>query len=276
MPAVGAPADQLLEWAELLLAGRCMAANGFRFTVDWTAPAVDDGVSAVRPYGSDDATAAAANGYGITAEMRLDKDDPNRSYRSALSPERRLRYDETFFGAGDDTTSADTADGLRYTTSRTGCLADARRALYGDLDRWVALDVWASDLDAQIVPVVRADPAYRAALDVWRGCMSGHGFDLADPDAARAAALAHYRAATPGDAQEYERQLAVADAGCSQRSGLRATGDRLHQAQLARLAGARTGDAEEYRAIKTEAVRKAQSLRDDLRAAGGPSSGGSR
>ncbi|WP_433063769.1 hypothetical protein [Dactylosporangium sp. CS-033363] len=267
MPAPTDRDDDLLEWAELVLAGRCMAAAGYEFSVDWV---VEHGKPdfVLMPYGTTDTALAERYGYGIgpalSGQLRGGHTDPNRAYVASLSRKEQQRYSVAFFGGGADPISVTGEDGSTTTTNRDGCLSGARQTLYGDLARWVALDVWASNLDEQLVPEVLADPAYRTALAAWRSCMAAAGHPAATPDDSRTAISELYRTAGHAAAWPVEQATAVADARCTAGTQLLAVAERLHGEHARRLFAGRAADVEEYQARRTEAVRRARDLLTEL------------
>jgi len=268
LPAAEASSDHLLQWSELVLAGRCMTDRGFDFAVDAAPPDVEAGADD-SPYGRDDVAWAAQHGYGIgdPAAPAGEHADPNHAYVEALSTRRQQEFTAALFGTRDDAVTTKTVDGLTLSTNRTGCLADARRALYGgDLDRWFRLDVWVDDLNQLIVARVHADPGYQQALAAWRECLQAKGFSAADPQSARADVLESYRRLPTEQARDRERAEAVADAECAAQHRLVAIGDQLHRAVTSEVVGDRRNDLDDYRKLRSGAVAQAVQLLADVRA----------
>jgi hypothetical protein len=268
LPAPTDPDDELLEWSELVLAGRCMADHGYEFIVDWnvdhTAPDF-----ARLPYGTGDVALAERYGYGVGPGQRGDlrasgKRDPNRDYVSSLSKREQRAYSDTFFGDGVEVVSVTSDDGSQTSTGRTGCLAGARSTLYGDLDRWVALDVWAGNLDQEIIPKVMADSRYQEALGAWRSCMSAKGYPATDPNANRAVIADLYRTRDYAAAWPVEQATAVADARCVQESRLTTVADEQHREYTRQLFAGRAADVDDYRARREGALRQARGLLSEL------------
>lgn len=266
LPGVGATDDDLLQWSELVLSGQCMVHYGYSFYVDWT---VDDSIPnfGAMPYGTDDMALARKYGYGFGVQQALGtsgaKADPNRSYVATLTTKQQQAYTITMFGTGVDKIEVKTASGVE-STDRDGCLADARRFLYGDLDTWVPLDVWVNNLDVDIVPRVQATKSYIAALGMWRTCMTAQGQPAESPDASRQRIMKLYQTETYADAWPVEQTVAVADATCTAQSKLLTVAKATHAQIVGQLQKARAADVKDFLTRKTQAVDRARKLLSQL------------
>ncbi|MBB5869975.1 hypothetical protein F4553_003354 [Allocatelliglobosispora scoriae] len=263
LPDAGATESELIDWAELLLAGECMAAHGHEFTVDW----VNDPsarIPMVVPYGSSDIAAAQRDGYGWGPARRAGGKgsyaDANQAYTKTLTKPQEQRYTQDFFGDRQTVVTVKRADGAEVSTSSTGCLADARRTLFGDLARWVPLDVRFSGIDGEVIPLVLAEPEVKASLAEWRACMGRAGHSVENPTDARDKARALYSAMEFEPAWAAERAMATADATCVVQSRLRTIGDRLQARHLKGLLRDSAGEIESYRTLRTGAVQRARSM----------------
>jgi hypothetical protein len=109
-------------------------------------------------------------------------------------------------------------DGTEVRFPLTGCVAAAREELYGGNARYMVTSLFVENLRGEIERRVLADERYRAVLGAWRQCMRGAGHPVRDAGAAARVVLRR---------PDVEREVAVADATCSRRTGLTATGRRL-------------------------------------------------
>lgn len=262
LPGESAQSDLLVDWAETLLAGRCMANLGYEFVVDWP---YDDISPSAGPFGSDDVETATMVGFGLRASRVPAEADPNQTLVARLSPNRQVQYTVAMFGAATDKVNVVLPDGSVLTTGLSGCLADARRALFGqDLDGWFRLDVWASTTQEEILSEVLASTDYGEALDVWRTCMTENGYAVGDPMAARDLAAQAYTRLAADLAWQREREIAVAAAACARRSNLVSVGQRLQTRITATLLARSQAVAAEHERRRTAAVDKARQLRAQL------------
>lgn len=267
LPLPSDPDDQLTSWAELVLAGRCMQAQGYDFSVDWvidrSRPEFGD-----NPFGADDVQLAQKVGYGIgsthrAADSSRQQQDPNRAYIASLSARQQRDFTRALFGDGTDAIEVPAGHGSIISTNRNGCLSAARRELYGDLDQWVALDVRASNLEVEVAERVLTSQEYRNVLAKWRSCMTDLGYPADDPQASRQAVAKIYQSQPYEQAWPVERARAVADATCVGRTGLLMVAKREHQA-ISQLSEFATAETQDYQARKARAVHRARELLTEL------------
>jgi hypothetical protein len=153
---VGLPAqvvgdEALLGWAETVIAGRCMVAQGFPFAV---AAPTSAGTSSeerlAELYGITDVALAEKRGYGITPRFRRPSaaaEDANRQYVSAMDAGGQRAYTTAYFGDDDHRVEVKENGVVVAEYGSAGCLAKARTHLYGSLQDWADLDTWAMSLD---------------------------------------------------------------------------------------------------------------------------------
>jgi hypothetical protein len=159
---VSAPARSLsskeraaLFLAEEKLVARCMRAKGLTYhAVGPSSAELEAEVEAAaldleRAYGSDDVERARQEGYGpvrrpsppAAEAVTQDpvRDHPNTRLVQSMSPARQRAYTVALFGEPNDMVAVDLPDGGRLSVSVAGCVAEARRSLYGDVRRYLRL-----------------------------------------------------------------------------------------------------------------------------------------
>lgn len=246
---------RLLDQAEQVLAGGCMRKLGFKYWVDtrrlppaWTFP-----------YVIDDPAWARTNGYGGARQRQINaavKADPNARYAETLSPARQQAYRMAFFGSERSAVSARTPDGVSMSTGSQGCLADARRQLFGDLQTWFAGDTVEVHLDLVVVPKTQADARYRKALAAWSRCAHPAG----SPDDLRRTAADRVRNKRPQVADHVERRLASLEARCAVTSGLGRVARAVDAHFRVRAEREFAGSIKPLRAMQYAALPKATEL----------------
>ncbi|MFP3991219.1 hypothetical protein U9R90_27875 [Streptomyces sp. E11-3] len=182
------------------------------------------------PYGIADLAWARAHGFGSAQRRLADaaaREDPNRHYRHWLPESTRRAYD----------------------TALTGCVTDARRALYGDLERRRRTTATLATLKKAYRAKVYAHRDYRAALDAWSACMRERGHQVTDP-----AVLAAYARRSPAP----ERRTAVASAECVRGTGLARTGHRLEATLRAQAYATHPADVTDHAARTEYALSRAR------------------
>jgi hypothetical protein len=219
-----------LNRAEEILIARCMSAEGFRYAL--VVPSIARVGS--RPVGIvlDDAAWAAVHGYGSADADRVDAivaANPNPTYALSLPPGRRRAYQVALVGIRARDLQARLPDGRVIDGSGDGCIATARRQLYGDLPGWFRADAVLSALEPSVEQRVRRDPAFAAGVAAWAACIHRAGYQADTPDELRAGLRA-------GGPRSAEITLAVAEARCGASSGL---GDLVRALSLRHRAAVR-------------------------------------
>ncbi|MCB5165843.1 hypothetical protein LG634_13485 [Streptomyces bambusae] len=225
-----------LEHAESLLVGACMKDRGYRYTV--VPPAQQPPVPPDFPYGIDDAEFARSHGFGTDLDLQVTRraaTDPNRSYARSLGSARGTGYAQALTGTAGKRITVTLPSGFRIATNTTGCLAQARRTLYGDHPAWFAATRTAENLKAVYQARTRKDPAYAAAVRKWSACMSGRGWQVKDLEALRMQASAASHRAPTRRQLAHERAAAGAEAECVRATGLVAVALRVEEPYRTRL-----------------------------------------
>ncbi|MFF9500064.1 hypothetical protein [Streptomyces sp. NPDC014656] len=164
----------------------------------------------------------AGRGIRVTAEPRAPAQDG--AFRAAL------------FGTGPRELSVTLATGATVTAHSDGCLAAARRRLYGDQRRWFRVQVVVDNLRAEAQARYRDDPAHRTALARWTACVAPPGRPRPrNPD--------------PEDA-----------ARCARETGLDETRARLERAELTEVRALHREELTTYRQLRDRALLRAVRL----------------
>ncbi|NEA31709.1 hypothetical protein [Streptomyces sp. SID13031] len=240
-PAVGAQGKALLRSAEERLVHECMSAAGFQY---FERPPATKSDQRDFPYVVDDVAWAAANGYG-RPEQTAPPVDPAARYFAGLPKEQQNAWRKTLVGSGKQI-SVELAPGRRLSASDKGCIASARRTLYGDLVGWFKARRLTDNLDFLVQDKVRDDQRYVTAMADWAGCVKGRGYDAADPGALREVVAKRNEGRAASVVRAAEVEATVAEATCANSTsltrtlrsiepGYRAAAIAEHQRELADL-----------------------------------------
>jgi hypothetical protein len=258
LPPETASRDELVEWAEDLLAGQCMAAGGFKYFVTWrpSEPTSADEPPKWWSFGNANVGLARAHGYRVTEVGGVDRlRESNAQYVTHLSMARQADYKLAYSGDPHKAITVKLPSGFQFSVSKTGCLSTARTWLYGDLAQWLVTTMTVSNFDSEVHPAVVADPRYIAALGKWRDCLQSQGYHYSDPMAARKAGLDF----GPADRQQ-EINLAVSDAECTVSSRLLEVVEDVYGQKLAATKESRQAYLVEYDRLQGNAAAKARKV----------------
>ncbi|MDQ3691899.1 MAG: hypothetical protein M3406_18065 [Chloroflexota bacterium] len=139
-----------------------------------------------------------------------------------LKPDDAARFYVDFFGTEEERVEIVERDGSGAGRAGGGCMAEADRALYGDIEREMWLRDARGTAESDIWVTTLEDQAVVEALDWWRDCVAEREVYYADPEQAFSGALKFAQASDHAQ----ERLIASADAVCKVESGL----DRAVQA----------------------------------------------
>ncbi|MDG9720672.1 hypothetical protein [Streptomyces sp. DH24] len=251
----------LLRRAQEQLIADCMRGHGF-----WYATAPERTRSAASPsprpsaeqrrfpYGIDDIAWARTHGFGdnnARDHEALRTANPNVRYVSTLPSQRRQQYQQALGGSGrDGIVTVELSSGHRIMGNRDGCMSQAQQELYGDFDTWFKADTMVNNLASESGPRILADPAYRKALSAWSACMTRAGHPAGSPGALREGFVARAKRLSDADRDALERDLAVTEARCVDRTGLVSAARRLEKHY-----------AHEQRRIRREEIDTRQRMR---------------
>ncbi|MGW0391061.1 hypothetical protein ACWDYJ_09175 [Streptomyces sp. NPDC003042] len=146
------------------------------------------------------------------------------------------RFQAAYFGTDPRELSFTLPTGHTVTANTDGCLADARRVLYGDQKRWFEAEVIVNNLSAEAQARMTDDPHHRAATARWKRC-TGH-LSGTHPD---------------------QPEPAVTDR-CNRESGLAEIESRLEPALLAKVRTERREQLAAYRQLRKLALQRAANL----------------
>jgi len=185
----------LAENATQKVTGRCMHARGLVFYpfLQRTAEAATMAtlVPGV-PQAAIGLAARQANGYGFYAKGvqhathpgAADRPDRETKYIASLPAGEKQRYLLAVNGPPSQKLSV-TIPGIGLGPAEqiatSGCVAAARRQVYGSLANFVLVAVGWGQLQGQLKPV-QADPAFSAVIARWSACMADHGYQYPGPD----------------------------------------------------------------------------------------------
>ncbi|KAA0930686.1 hypothetical protein [Streptomyces apricus] len=263
----------ILGEAEQRLISDCMRDKGFRYGLDLDTDGPRGGVPE-RRFGSDDVAWARRHGYGLAEAARsgdgngsgkaaVAGNSPQARYVASLTPGRKATFDRALNGTDRAAIVVPAPGRGQIFTSADGCLADARRRLYGDLRRWTEAKAAVVNLEYLTFDAVVKEPRYTKALADWHSCMKARGLAHSNSSEAIGAVAKENRSRTAGKAWKHEVTVAVADAECNRAAGLARTGIRLqreHVRDAARHEFAR--QTRYYTRAVTTALTRARSLPD--------------
>jgi hypothetical protein len=208
----------------------CMQRLGWDFEVPAATPEEASGgpayLTLLEQWTFVDAPSAEAEGYGFEAYLaevaaylaqvgELDREaripDP-----TSMSPEDAARYELDYFGTEEERVEIVERDGSTSSVAGGGCLGEASRAVWGDIEQELRLRDARGTAEADIWGATLADDAVSDTLNAWRSCVRQEGLEFEDPPHAVAAALTSAQA---GDFDS-ENLIAEADATCKIESGL--------------------------------------------------------
>ncbi|MGW7730122.1 hypothetical protein [Streptomyces canus] len=253
--------DARLLYAEDLIVHTCMARSGLRFVAEPLA--ASSRPAAEQRYGTADVAAARAHGYGYSetsaGQRRADftSPDPNEAYQRTLSPDDQRAYETALYGTAASRPQVELPDGQGLVIATEGCVAQARKRLYGDdLRGYLISQHVTANLEGHIAQDVRDAKAYRSALGGWRTCMANRGFSFATPQEARQGG----QTAAHKGGRAAEIRVATADAACGQEHRLLTTAVALEQDRFADQGPELTSWISEFRSRRLAALPKAREL----------------
>ncbi|MEV8374919.1 hypothetical protein AB0P21_19435 [Kribbella sp. NPDC056861] len=256
---VTAEDQALLHRAEQRLIKQCMTTAGFQYD---ERPVPPERTERRFAYLIDDVAWAKVHGY----------DDPNPAPRSTnpnaqqaqrLPAMEARRWERTLIGDGKQI-SFELGDGSRISTSDKGCLATARRTLYGDLAGWFRARRTSDGLAYIVYAKVNNDQRYAAAMKEWVACVRGRGYPADSPG--RLMEVVKQR--TKGQPRQAIRAAeiagAVTEAECATTTSVARTARELHAEHLTWTTAENRREFQELERLERAALPRA-------RAALGPS-----
>ncbi|HUR13838.1 MAG TPA: hypothetical protein VM097_05020 [Mycobacteriales bacterium] len=244
--------------AEQELTRRCLVRAGFPDVPRSTSSAVDTDLLGYPARLS--ASQVSVSGYG--SSIRRDPSsstDPQGSYLESLPSDRRAAYEVASVGGIADTSRVTLPDGTIVEAPKSGCVAQARTTLYGNVQQFLLVAYLPQTALKEVNGVSDADEL-KAVRSAYKACMKERGLEVGNwQDGVKQAQEIYERAPSPdGRVSGQEILIAVADATCRDKTGLVAAYDRVVQDRAVRwlasnetqvLAAAEARRAAEKRAV---------------------------
>ncbi|MBW3086905.1 hypothetical protein KEM60_03134 [Austwickia sp. TVS 96-490-7B] len=231
---------------ETLIAKKCMKDAHYKVF-----PSPIKAIPDVVPEGTLSLTEGEAkkNGYRlseVTGNPEKDDDDGNLEWENSTQ-EYKKKYSVAYFG--DDASSVSYSSPQGETSiSTTGCLAEARKTLYGDLERMLRLGwIESNELKPLVGKKVSADPDLADVHKKWSSCMKEKNFQYGEPAQARKAVVSLYEKGEREKAKSQEMETALADAQCQQVSGYVATYQAVEKKATGEVYGKKVEDIVAWR-----------------------------
>ena len=200
----------ILTWGEQELTARCMAAKGFAYQVDPPAASDDTARSpSLGGFGTPLTLEEASNGYPATQSERpaatgVESPGRTRRYQRALDREhaRQVQIEIPGFALG---------------ASSRGCVATARRQLYGSVRNYLMVEYAAQGI-RRFASGVLEEPQVQRAVAEYETCMRAAGYAVDNPGQAPQLAERRFGQHRLGEASAREVEMATTDALCQSRS----------------------------------------------------------
>jgi hypothetical protein len=192
-----------------------MAEAGFRYPpMENYMPVSETTSSLVGIPGPLDVSAAQLRGYGPEIGSSPGATDPEtalQEYLAGLTANQQATFTSAEHGDGREVTIT-TPDGVVASAAADGCIADARKAVYGSVEDFLRLQ-YQPQAVYSLVSGVENTPEVQAAAQEYSQLMAQSGYDLANPAEARVLARQNFGSRGMNDpASDEERAMAVADA----------------------------------------------------------------
>ncbi|WP_380659776.1 hypothetical protein [Sinosporangium siamense] len=241
-----------------------MRRRGFRYVAGSVKPRDKEDVQRqFRPATNDDIETSRREGYGIHAMPdKQAQADPNGDYLKALSADRRKLWLRAHRGTGKTISAAVPSGSGSYGTPSSGCLAQARQALYGNLNSYVTAQAAMKTFNAPVTAATESDPEVVKVMRQWSRCMARRGFQFDEWEEAHKAASELYgeiRRPLPEPVPQ-EIEIAVADAECSAETGKSAVERTRYSYHQAKLLKEQEAQINAYRKMRERALAKAKDV----------------
>jgi len=233
--AVISPSLSAEEWALVVnahgaVAESCMQQLGWDFEVGTATAETESGgpgsLSELEQWTFTDVASAESIGFGLQShlaevaafidQLELDAGVAHIPDPLTMSPEDAARYELDYFGREDERIEITERDGSHSGQSGGGCIAEAERALFGDIEQAMWLRDARGTAQSDIWMATVSDEAVNDALESWKGCVRERGYEFDDPHHAFDTAVS---AAQAGDFDQ-ERLIATTHAVCTAESNL--------------------------------------------------------
>lgn len=223
------------EWALVVnahgaVAESCMQQLGWDFRYGTataeTESEVPGSLSALEQWTFTDVASAESVGFGLQShlaevaayigQLELDAGEAHIPDPLTMRPEDAARFELDFFGREEARIEITERDGSHSGMSGGGCIAEAERALFGDIEQAMWLRDARGTAESDIWMATLSDEAVNDALDSWKTCVLERGYEFEDPHGAYDAAASAARAGN----FDQERSIAATHAACVAESNL--------------------------------------------------------
>lgn len=243
----------ILTWGEQELTARCMAVKGFAYEVD-PLVAPDDAVTppSLGGFGTPLTLEEASDGYPAT-QLR-------RPTPTALeSPRRTPRYERALDARHARQVRIE-IPGIAVGASTRGCVATARRQLYGSVRNYLMVEYAAQGI-RQFGSSALEDSQVQRAITKYETCMRAAGYAAGNPGQARQLAVRRFGRTRLNEASPAEVEMATSDARCQRRSEVYALLDDAVADAASEWLRATESDLEKTIEIRSRAMDTAFELR---------------
>lgn len=235
----------VLATVEDMMVGDCMRTAGFDYfplTLERAQKSAKSSEQSFRqnfPFTPDD----EGDVYDAIVPEELDRS--NDDYVATLSPGEQDAYDLQLSGSWEDEDLVHVdINGGQASTPESGCLSEARKALYGSLENALLSQFFTNNLRTLALGSTQSDSRVTEGLAAWARCMGASGYSFSAFGEARS-----YAYKNASDAQA----VADADALCVSQNRLDAVFDTVYDVHLL----AATEDNAAYLEVVDEANRVA-------------------
>ncbi|MEV7995846.1 hypothetical protein AB0O67_29315 [Streptomyces sp. NPDC086077] len=243
--------QQVLRQAEYKLTRRCMAARGFDY------PASGSGTIGIDDSWHPDLETRRSRGYGFADPGP----SPGDQYPPGLPAAERNSYVRALTGDPERRAVLRLSSGPEFTFGTTGCIAESRIGLYGDVVDAARVSYVPQEAHNALNHPIVSSSAMREAMALWTSCMRDREYPYESMEEARADALrSHDSAGTTDAARRAEIRIAVADGECALVAGLPKVVDRVGRRHAARLSAEQRADLSLATQLRAEALQRARRI----------------
>jgi hypothetical protein len=238
----------VLDAAEEQLVERCMNQRGHAYQ-----PFVPPLVAGSDEKRMVDLPRRRAEGYGLASG----ESPPPSTAPDADQP----RYQQALFGDDQHYQGLRLPNGSVHYYPTTGCVAESRAALYGDVLDWARTVSIPQTYDNDLRSQVKNSPELAEANSRWVSCMAASGYHYSSPNAAINDVSATYQLHGPKpDLRNREVAVATADGECELRTHLLLIELELRRAKAQSLTAGQRRDVAELASLHCAAYHKARRI----------------
>ncbi|WP_461087967.1 hypothetical protein [Streptomyces deserti] len=243
--------QRVLQQAEYELTRRCMAARGFDY------PTSDGGTIGNDDSWQPDLDTRRSRGYGFGDPSP----SPDDQYPPGLPAAERDSYVRALTGDPEHRAVLRLSTGPEFTFGTTGCIAESRIGLYGDVIDAARVSYVPQEAHNALNDPIADSPAMREAMALWTSCMRDRGYPYDSMEAARAdARQSHDSAGSADAARRAEIRIAVADGECALVAGMPEVVDRVGRRHAAKLTAEQRADLNLAAELRAEALEHVRSI----------------